>query len=1326
MMWGQPPPHYSTADPWYDTQPTYDYGGQDVQQQYWGQLDGALNSYLGGQDVPPPPPPQQQYQTRSWDAQAEGNAKRWAKESSGYAAQAAAQAQRLGLAAGGVGDLASSVGHLSAAVQRMEERTALVQERDSARMRCLELEQALNERALQVKAPPSPLRTLPSAPASPARIPINVTLPLSPNVATSTTGLPPRAPSVNTSTTGLPSQALVHQADQADSNEARRQAIFRERQVILAERQLLAERRKLEEEMERADHGVRESVEGGVPPKVHHPELTEARVQIATLHGEMKEMRALIRRDNGSPRSSVQNKRSRPSSPTTDELAVKVAEKAREDAKRNFERLREELSSHNASLRDQHEAHIESLSKKHTAHLETHKMKLEAEAEAAKVRAGAEVDALRHRLEAATDHLHAAELRREQAHAAAGAELDKRRELLAEEELRRLTVPVPRPSVSESHVGRLVSEKLLEKKPAVTESRIGALLEQKLASQAPAVTESRIGALMEAKLASQQPGVSEAQIARLMEVTMDERMRQHQPSVTESQLGRLMEEKLSSITQQHAEEKHALQAQHLETLHGKIMGLEQESARHRGELEAERLHKDSEIAQLKLKLEETTHAIRKEAPLQAIRREAPLQAHAPAAENIVAAPAAHHKVHHTAAAEDVPTIKKEKKKPSAVWTGHAGSNSRLKKAVKVTWGKGPKPSADKIRAALVEFGVVTKVGETPHGKSELVLFGSEAAALNALEKYLGPWRLRPASATLQEDPFHHVPSPEKAAPSRFAARTVEVTWNESIPPTNDKELRSQLSYFGDVTRSFRTGHRGVVMFSNHDEAFRCVEEYRGPWTVKLVNAKKVPPKAVKRPSTKEEVAARALRVSWRGRSSPPSENDVRDALSNFGTVARCQSGSTHAVVLFGSSREATEALQNYEGPWKLTKAQEHAPKTPAPAEKVIVQTPADVLLEKRKATRKVTWSSEAAVPTEDQLRAVLNSYGPVRQVALKKRSAIVMFRDAAGAQNADATYRGPWRLNPLGKPGQTPKTPPPTQRPAPRRDHSPPRHLSPVKREAPLQAHAPVVEEAVLEKKHHHKAEEEVAHHKAEEEIALPPPAKPARLTAEALAALEAETTQKKAPLPERCVNITWPKHARAPEAGVQEVLRAFGCSDVVKVSCRTKSAVTLFSTPEAAWKAVAKIRDATGTVEGYDLGTWKAFLASEALAIRASKSSAPLSPKQPPSVASSAVRRSQERQRQREQMVAPPPPVGDLWKRCVKVTYAANYAPASEAQLASDVADAGGAPFVNAKLKKKSAVLLFGSTADAEDLVHGVGDSCDKFTASIVPPPSPAPTPLA
>ena len=90
------------------------------------------------------------------------------------------------------------------------------------------------------------------------------------------------------------------------------------------------------------------------------------------------------------------------------------------------------------------------------------------------------------------------------------------------------------------------------------------------------------------------------------------------------------------------------------------------------------------------------------------------------------------------------------------------------------------------------------------------------------------------------------------------------------------------------------------------------------------------------------------------------------------------------------------------------------------------------------------------------------------------------------------------------------------------------------------------------------------------------------------------------------------------------------------------------------------------------------------------------------------------------------PTPVvqGELWKRCVKVTYMGGYKPTGEAQLALDVEQAGGAPFVNAKLKKKSAVLLFSCTADAEDARLCQRLVRDKFTASIVPPPSQAGSP--
>jgi len=61
--------------------------------------------------------------------------------------------------------------------------------------------------------------------------------------------------------------------------------------------------------------------------------------------------------------------------------------------------------------------------------------------------------------------------------------------------------------------------------------------------------------------------------------------------------------------------------------------------------------------------------------------------------------------------------------------------------------------------------------------------------------------------------------------------------------------------------------------------------------------------------------------------------------------------------------------------------------------------------------RKVTWSSEAAVPTKDQLEMVLNAFGKVQQFDLKEGSATVLFYGEADAKNLDENYRGPWHVN---------------------------------------------------------------------------------------------------------------------------------------------------------------------------------------------------------------------------------------------------------------------------------------------------------------------------
>ena len=59
----------------------------------------------------------------------------------------------------------------------------------------------------------------------------------------------------------------------------------------------------------------------------------------------------------------------------------------------------------------------------------------------------------------------------------------------------------------------------------------------------------------------------------------------------------------------------------------------------------------------------------------------------------------------------------------------------------------------------------------------------------------------------------------------------------------------------------------------------------------------------------------------------------------------------------------------------------------------------------------MTWSSEAAVPTKDQLRMVLDAFGKVQELDLKEGSATVLFYGEADAKTLDENYRGPWHVN---------------------------------------------------------------------------------------------------------------------------------------------------------------------------------------------------------------------------------------------------------------------------------------------------------------------------
>ena len=181
------------------------------------------------------------------------------------------------------------------------------------------------------------------------------------------------------------------------------------------------------------------------------------------------------------------------------------------------------------------------------------------------------------------------------------------------------------------------------------------------------------------------------------------------------------------------------------------------------------------------------------------------------------------------------------------------------------------------------------------------------------------------------------------------------------------------------------------------------------------------PAPAKKKSSKADVAARALRVSWRGVNGPaPDEAAIRAALSEYGAVVQCRSGPAHAVALMAKASEADAAFYKYSGDWKLARAGEalakkqqlKASEPPAPATATAAPTAAraDALSAARRATVKVSWPAALKrPPTENELRQVLAGYGLIRNVAVQKRNGLVMFRDEDDAAEAVNSRAAPGR-----------------------------------------------------------------------------------------------------------------------------------------------------------------------------------------------------------------------------------------------------------------------------------------------------------------------------
>lgn len=390
----------------------------------------------------------------------------------------------------------------------------------------------------------------------------------------------------------------------------------------------------------------------------------------------------------------------------------------------------------------------------------------------------------------------------------------------------------------------------------------------------------------------------------------------------------------------------------------------------------------------------------------------------------------------------------------------------------------------------------------------------------------------------------------------------------------------------------------------------------------------------------------------------------------------------------------------YDGPWKVSRAGDALARSREKAEeKADADARADALDHAKRASVKVTWTKGTPPPAEASLRAALGEFGDVRNVAAKSKSALVLFGDEASAKAAVDDYAGPWILKRVGEataaaPEKAAPAPPPAPAPV---------VVDPVE---------PVVEEAPPEA--------------PATPAGLDAPARPVRLTAESLAALEAEHDDDRETLADRCVKITWDGKRAAPkdDGAVLAVLRVLGAGDCLKVVVRAKSAVAMFAAASAAAAAASAVDGAATKAEGHDLAKWRAALASESLKSAPEPApdargepEAPGEPAEETPIAAFADEAPPAPAPARDPAPDAPAPE-PVSARCVKVAYKRKFKPSGEPALAAALAFTK-TPWVSAALRDKSAVLMFSSKADADATVDAVAaENDDRFSAALVQAP--------
>lgn len=1011
----------------------------------WGQVDRALDSYLRGEMSAQPTGPvvpyaqPQQSVGAAWESEALDAAQRSAVEAAHHAQVARGAATRLTL--GNVGELVESVGALADTVRRMEERSVLIQERDSARLQVLELQTALAKRADEPTPPQEETKAAepPSSSSSTDVAPLPA--PVKPHPQEQSVVAhqlrnddEEEAAARRRAAQERQALALMEQNAALAEQQAKQALLLHERQTLMAERQLLAERRQLE--ADRAAHEApppqpRPPVElSDAEPAVVSKELADAKLEIAKLAGACEVLKERVTRAELNKRpssSSGSSSGGRRRSSSRRSRRHRDDDYDHTDDQRYEEEVARRIAARDAA--DSSAAEEAKAARDDVAALRRELRNQEERAQARELAAAASAASARADAEAARAD------KAEAARAAAEAEAT-RAAAKAEVEWERAAAKVEAARVAAESERAVAAQRSSPAEDVLTASRVRRFVDETVAAEA-----ERLRRETEARLAEEREKATEAARAARDKAEFEERLAARQREA-EDRLVKRVEALLAVVARPPPEAVAPAFEPRRETpnlaprpaAEPFNYALPQravvaEPPRRAMPLEAappltigDEVYEDTvppaeETPRGDQQLYKTMSSAAGATPSSMLRFDVPAAAARSSldleepgnqrAETPGVSPARTAQTPpRWADDDDNGDGEYDDTFPdnAAVLTPRWTRSFRSHRAVKLTFGDMAVPSETEIVSAMGRFGDVVNCGRRQ--TAAVVLFGTATSAARAARDYQGPWRvqrvaeaLTPVASTKKrpKTPF----SLAESSPRGFESRTLDVVWPSTLAPADDREFRAHFAFFGSIARSFRHAGRGMIMFASADECDRCLDEYDGPWTIARVAATG-PPKRRKvvQGEAVRAVAARAVRCTF-GDGGPKTEGDVRAVMSRFGAVVKTRLGETSAVVMYAEPSQAEAAVRLYRGSWLVDRADSLLGD----------EVSADAV---RTATIKVVWpASGAPPPSEAHLRHMLGDYGAIKRVAVRRRSAVVLYDEAASALHAVESYAGPWRLRRL-------------------------------------------------------------------------------------------------------------------------------------------------------------------------------------------------------------------------------------------------------------------------------------------------------------------------